>query len=76
MTTADEQADLDEFDRLTVWKAEALEVLAEWEQVYESLGSPGPLGASKAKAALAAVERLKAAQACDRCAPRGEPRHR
>ena len=67
MTTADERADLDEFDRLTAWKAEALAVLDEWEKVYEALGSPGPLGASKAKSALAAVERLKAAQACERC---------
>lgn len=62
MTTPDERADLDEFDRLTVWKAEALEVLGEWEKVYEALGSPGPIGASKAKAALAAVEALMAGE--------------
>jgi hypothetical protein len=37
------------------WKAEAIEVIRQWEQVWELLGSPGQLGASKAAATLAAV---------------------
>ncbi|MEZ5409566.1 MAG: hypothetical protein R2761_16170 [Acidimicrobiales bacterium] len=32
------------------WKAEALEVLAAWELVWEAAGRPGPLGGSKAQA--------------------------
>jgi hypothetical protein len=43
---------------LVRWKDEALEVLNEWEKVYEALGSPGALGASKALSALAEVQRV------------------
>lgn len=39
---------LDEIDRLRAWKAEAMVVLAEWDEVWEAAGRPGPLGASKA----------------------------
>lgn len=45
--------------RLLRWKAEAMEVLAEWERVYAALGNPGRLGESKAAAALAEVEDLR-----------------
>jgi ferric-dicitrate binding protein FerR (iron transport regulator) len=38
------------------WKAEATEVMREWERVWEALGSPGRLGESKAVAALALLE--------------------
>ena len=37
------------------WKAEATEVMREWERVWEALGSPGRLGESKAAAALALI---------------------
>lgn len=43
---------LDELDRLRAWKAEAMTVLGEWEQVWVRAGKPGPLGASKAEAVL------------------------
>ena len=41
--------------RLRAWKAEAILVLAEWEQVWEALGCPGRLGESKAMAVLRVV---------------------
>ncbi len=44
---------------LAHWKAEAMEVGAAWERVWEALGEPGALGASKAEASLAEVERLR-----------------
>lgn len=43
--------DPDELERLRAWKAEAMEVLGQWEQVWEAAGRPGPLGGSKAEAA-------------------------
>ena len=39
-----------EVARLEAWKAEAVEVLGQWEQVWEAAGRPGPLGGSKAEA--------------------------
>lgn len=39
-----------ELERLRAWKAEAMEVLGQWEQVWEAAGRPGPLGGSKAEA--------------------------
>lgn len=39
-----------ELERLRAWKTEALQVLGEWEQVWEAAGRPGRLGESKAKA--------------------------
>jgi len=58
----------DEIDRLRAWKAEALVVLAEWDEVWVAAGKPGPLGTSKA----AGLQRLlpdldhlrRAAEAC------------
>jgi hypothetical protein len=52
-----------EVARLRDWKAEALTVLADWEAVYEVLGRPGPLGASKAFAALVEVKSLREREA-------------
>ena len=46
----------DEIERLRAWKAEAIEVIRSWEQVWEALGRPGRLGESKAVAVLHAVE--------------------
>lgn len=45
-------SDEDELRQLREWKAEAIEVLTDWEAVWEALGSPGRLGASKANATL------------------------
>lgn len=39
-----------ELEQLRAWKAEAMEVLASWEKVWEAAGRPGPLGQSKALA--------------------------
>lgn len=38
------------------WKAEAIVLLNEWDEVWEALGEPGPLGASKAKNVLRYIE--------------------
>ena len=46
---------LSEIERLRAWKAEATEVLATWENVWEAVGRPGELGASKAQACLVAL---------------------
>lgn len=40
----------DELEHLAQWKAEAVEVLNAWEQVWDAAGRPGPLGSSKAEA--------------------------
>ena len=45
----------DEIERLRAWKAEATEVITQWEQVWEALGCPGRLGDSKAGAVLRMV---------------------
>lgn len=39
-----------EVARLRRWKAEALQVMDEWEEVWEAAGCPGDLGQSKAAA--------------------------
>jgi hypothetical protein len=49
-----------EVERLRGWKASAITVISEWEDVWVALGKPGPLGASKAANTLAEVERLTA----------------
>jgi hypothetical protein len=49
------RAATDELQRLRAWKAEAIEVIGSWEQVWEALGRPGRLGESKAAAVLRAV---------------------
>jgi len=48
-----------ENERLTRWKAEATEVLAGWERVWDALGRPGPLGASKALSSMVEVNRMR-----------------
>lgn len=47
-----------EVERLMDWKRDAMRVLAGWERVWDALGKPGPLGATKSDNALAAVQRL------------------
>lgn len=37
----------DELEQLRAWKAEAMEVLARWELVWDAAGRPGRLGRSK-----------------------------
>lgn len=50
----------DRIEELERWKAEALTVLAEWENVWEMAGKPGPLGSSKALSTMHEIERLRA----------------
>lgn len=69
LSLSDDEADLfDEVlaaarnaEELRGWKDSALHVLGQWEAVYEALGSPGPLGRSKAANALDEVDCLLAA---------------
>ena len=49
----------DELEHLTRWKQEAIEVIIEWEKVYDALGKPGQLGKSKAAASVAEVTALR-----------------
>lgn len=49
-----------EATNLRRWKAEATEVLSNWDKVFEALGRPGRLGESQAAASLAEVQRLTA----------------
>lgn len=49
-----------EAESLRRWKAEATQVLDEWDRVWDALGKPGALGSSRALSSLAAVERLLA----------------
>lgn len=51
----------DEIARLRAWKAEALTVLAEWEETWEAAGRPGRLGGSKAIAVRDEIDRLRGA---------------
>ena len=48
-----------ELVRLRAWKKSAMTVLAEWDRVFESLGSPGKLGEPKAVASKREAERLR-----------------
>lgn len=50
-----------ENDELRGWKESAINVLSEWDEVFDALGRPGKLGASKAESALTEVERMTAA---------------
>lgn len=52
--TAIEQRDA-QIAALQAWKAEAIEVIRAWEDVWYALGQPGELGESKAIAALRVV---------------------
>lgn len=49
---------MDETERLRQWKAEALVVLAQWDEVWDALGRPGGLGESRAEASKAKVLRI------------------
>ena len=49
-----------ETEHLRAWKAEAMEVLAEWEKVWVAAGRPGPLGGSKAENVRRQIERNRA----------------
>ena len=51
-----------EIAELRAWKESALVVLSEWDRVHEALGSPGPLGMSKATCSLVEIERRSAAE--------------
>jgi hypothetical protein len=46
-----------ERDSLQRWKDEAITVLAQWDDGWEKLGRPGPLGASKARSVGDEIER-------------------
>jgi hypothetical protein len=48
-----------ELEHAARWKAEATEVLAQWDRVHEALGSPGQIGLTKAGQALLEVRRLQ-----------------
>ena len=48
-------------EALREWKSSAMQMLAEWDLVFDALGRPGKLGASKAESALTEVERMTAA---------------
>jgi hypothetical protein len=52
---------VDELERLRAWKESAVQVLNEWDLVFDALGRPGPLGGSKAASALTEVRRLRTA---------------
>ncbi len=70
--TPDRQAEMvmqrpalaDELAQLRTWKAEAMEVLGQWEQVWEAAGRPGPLGGSKAEAVRSLFVDAQQGQAC------------
>jgi len=49
-----------EIERLRGWKESAMSTLSDWNKVWESLGKPGPLGASMAVESRKEVERLRA----------------
>jgi hypothetical protein len=50
---------LDEIEELRRWKAEAIHVLSQWDDVWQAAGSPGPLGTSKAAAVRDLLDRLR-----------------
>lgn len=58
---------LRELNQLRRWKAEATQVLRDWDQVWEALSRPGALGASKALSALDVLRQhdLDGAVTCD-----------
>jgi hypothetical protein len=49
-----------ENERLERWKAEALTVLKQWNDVWVALGHPGKLGDLLSAASVAEIERLRA----------------
>ena len=50
---------LDELEKYRSWKAEAIDVLLEWEKTWVAAGCPGRLGASKALSVRQEIERLR-----------------
>lgn len=52
-----------EVRELEAWKKSAMQVLDEWEKVWEAAGRPGKLGASKAASVLALLPKLRDALA-------------
>lgn len=64
-----------EVETLRHWKAEAMTVLAEWDQVFDALGG-GRLGESKAAASLDQVQRLTARHDSDIAAAKAAERER
>lgn len=46
-------------DLLIRWQAEAMEVIKEWEKLWDLMGRPGELGESKAASTYAAVDEMK-----------------
>lgn len=68
----------DELDRLRRWKADALVVLKEWDEVHQALGSPGLPGDHKSAASLDEIKRRLSSDAADPnghhpCWPDGAP---
>lgn len=49
----------DEIEKLRGWKAEAMDVLSEWEKTWIAAGRPGRLGTSKAAGVREEIERLR-----------------
>lgn len=47
-----------EIERLRDWKESALVQLSAWDEVFEALGRPGPLGRSMQENALVEIQRL------------------
>lgn len=58
-TPTDIAALIAEVERLRRWKREAMLVMGDWEQLYETLGRPGMIGQSKAYGAASYVGRLQ-----------------
>lgn len=56
----DAERALNEIDRLRRWKAEATEVLARWDAVWEHAGCPGRLGQDRSEAVREQIDRLRA----------------
>jgi hypothetical protein len=52
-------ADQEELRRLRAWKAEATEVIAMWDAIWEALGRPGPLGRPKSECVAREVYRMR-----------------
>ena len=50
---------IDEIDRLTRWKREALIVIEGWEETWESAGRPGSLGESKSLAVAKQIDEVR-----------------
>lgn len=48
-----------ELAQLRRWKAEAIDVIAQWETAWEAAGRPGRLGESKAAATAREIKRLR-----------------